>query len=230
MEFREKALIIDCLGEALPAVFHPGAVDATEGVVIVVGGPQYRIGSHRQFVRIARRLANVGVPVLRFDYRGMGDASGRDTRFDETSSDIGAAIQLFFETLPGLENVSLFGLCDAASACMIYAPSDERVSRLILMNPWVRGAGSAKSAVSRKVRHYYLPRLFSRDFWRRLRRKQVSITSVFDDLGQLTKSVAHDSQAENYPQFVREMCVGLTRFSGAVLFVLSALDLTAREF
>ena len=41
------------------------------GVVIVVGGPQYRVGSHRQFVTLARALAASGVPALRFDYRGM---------------------------------------------------------------------------------------------------------------------------------------------------------------
>ena len=29
--------------------------------VFVVGGPQYRVGSHRQYVKMARRLANDGI-------------------------------------------------------------------------------------------------------------------------------------------------------------------------
>jgi len=57
----------------------PGEADAAAadtGVLIVVGGPQYRVGSHRQFVMLARFLADHGVPCMRFDYRGMGDVSG----------------------------------------------------------------------------------------------------------------------------------------------------------
>lgn len=49
---------------------------ASTGVVIIVGGPQYRAGSHRQFVLLARALATAGYPVLRFDYSGMGDSDG----------------------------------------------------------------------------------------------------------------------------------------------------------
>jgi len=52
------------------------------GVLIVVGGPQYRVGSHRQFLLLSRRLAAEGHPVMRFDYRGMGDASGAMRGFE----------------------------------------------------------------------------------------------------------------------------------------------------
>ncbi|KAB8057318.1 hydrolase 1, exosortase A system-associated, partial [Janthinobacterium violaceinigrum] len=50
------------------------AAPGPRGVLIVTGGPQYRVGSHRQFVLLARALAAQGVPVLRFDLRGMGDS------------------------------------------------------------------------------------------------------------------------------------------------------------
>ena len=45
---------------------------ASRGMLIVVGGPQYRAGSHRQFTLLARDVAATGVPTMRFDYRGMG--------------------------------------------------------------------------------------------------------------------------------------------------------------
>jgi alpha/beta superfamily hydrolase len=45
-------------------------------VLVIVGGPQYRAGSHRQFTLLARSLAEQGFAVLRFDYRGMGDSTG----------------------------------------------------------------------------------------------------------------------------------------------------------
>lgn len=68
------------------------------GVVIVVGGPQYRVGSHRQFVLLARALAQQGVPVMRFDYRGMGDSTGQQRAFDTIDNDIRSAIDVFFIT------------------------------------------------------------------------------------------------------------------------------------
>ena len=45
-------------------------------VIIVVGGPQFRVGSHRQFALLARSLAMQGILALRFDYSGMGYSEG----------------------------------------------------------------------------------------------------------------------------------------------------------
>ena len=70
----EFPVVFSCGGDQLVGMVHPAA--ARLGVVIVVGGPQYRVGSHRQFVLMARDLAREGYPVLRFDYRGMGDSDG----------------------------------------------------------------------------------------------------------------------------------------------------------
>lgn len=66
----------------LPA---PGMPMRRIGVVVVVGGAQYRVGSHRQFVRLARRLAAAGHPVLRFDLPGMGDSPGEPVPFENTA-------------------------------------------------------------------------------------------------------------------------------------------------
>src|SRR5690349_24048098 len=59
----------------------------SRGVLLVVGGPQYRVGSHRQFALLCRRLAGRGVPALRFDYRGMGDADGAARTFESVRSE-----------------------------------------------------------------------------------------------------------------------------------------------
>jgi len=72
----EEALVFDCGGSSLIGVLSGAALAAERGVLIVVGGPQYRAGSHRQFTLLARHLAERGVPTLRFDYRGMGDSDG----------------------------------------------------------------------------------------------------------------------------------------------------------
>ena len=72
----EVPLSFACQDCRLYGVLHRPRSRGRSGVLIVVGGPQYRVGSHRQFVLLARFLAGRSIPVLRFDYRGMGDSEG----------------------------------------------------------------------------------------------------------------------------------------------------------
>ena len=78
------------------------AAPGPRGVLIVTGGPQYRVGSHRQFVLLARALAARGVPVLRFDLRGMGDSEGSARDYRAAAPDIAGALAQFFDAVPAL--------------------------------------------------------------------------------------------------------------------------------
>ena len=69
---------------------------------MIVGGRQYRVGSGRFFVVAARALAQRGVPVLRFDSRGMGDSDGAIQSFTEQQPDIQAAVDRMHAEIPGL--------------------------------------------------------------------------------------------------------------------------------
>ena len=71
----ERALEFDCEGESLVGILSGARSGVRRGVLVVVGGPQYRAGSHRQFTLLARHLAEYGLPALRFDYRGIGATS-----------------------------------------------------------------------------------------------------------------------------------------------------------
>ena len=77
MNVVEDAVCFDCAGERLLGVLARPACSDKEssevGVLIVVGGPQYRVGCHRQFLLLARRAAAAGYPVFRFVYRGVGE-------------------------------------------------------------------------------------------------------------------------------------------------------------
>ncbi len=46
----EEALSINCAGAQLPGILHPTKNQARTGVVMIVGGRQYRVGSGRFFV------------------------------------------------------------------------------------------------------------------------------------------------------------------------------------
>jgi exosortase A-associated hydrolase 1 len=206
----------------------------SRGVLIVVGGPQYRAGSHRQFTLIARDLAEQGIPVMRFDYRGMGDSEGESRAFDEINDDIRAAVNQFFLSVPDLTEVVIFGLCDAASAALFYADQDERIRGLILINPWIRTEeGMAKTY----LKHYYFSRLFEVALWRKILRGQFEYKLAIRSFLQLINSafftknrhVFSKAEAEKSTLPAR-MLKGVSNFTGEVLLILSANDLTAQEF
>ena len=165
--FNERAIVFGCDGERLVGVVAAGAATGTTGVVIVVGGPQTRAGSHRYFVQVSRALASAGFPTLRFDYRGMGDSSGSQRNFEPVNEDMAMAIAALQRQVPAVKQVVLWGLCDGASAALLYlrATADPRVRGLCLLNPWVR---SEASLARTHVKHYYLQRLMQREFWLKL--------------------------------------------------------------
>ncbi len=237
MDLNESVVNFSVRGERLFGIYHPPQQEpSTRGVLIVVGGPQYRVGSHRQFVLLARFLAANGIPVLRFDYRGMGDSEGDIRTFESIDEDIHASIDCLFDKAPNLEEAVIWGLCDAASAAAFYAKSDPRVSGLVLLNPWVRTeAGIAKAY----LKHYYLSRLFGREFWRKVVSGRFDFSSSTRSLWKMVSSVLGKGQdpavAEGSGLGSREalperMCQGLRAFPGRLLFVLSGDDLTADEF
>ncbi len=228
----ELAFTFPCQGAELVGMLHPGAAQASRGVLIVVGGPQYRVGSHRQFLLLARDLAAAGVPVLRFDYRGMGDGGGEVVDFEHCNDDIAAAVDAFLARSPGLREVVIWGLCDAASAALFYAWRDRRVAGLVLLNPWVRTEAGESRAF---LKHYYLKRLFSAELWAKIRRGDFDLAgSLRSFFGMVKTTVAPSRQVQGANGADRplpeRMADGLARFTGPVLIILSGNDLTAAEF
>ncbi len=257
LPYRDRLLSIDCGGEALVGLLSEPATDmatntatnaaieaaAATGVLLIVGGPQYRVGSHRQFTLLGRALAGAGVPCLRLDYRGMGDAGGDQRSFDDVDADIAAAIDAWQRAHPALRRVVLWGLCDAASAALLYVHRrrDARVAGLCLANPWVR---TEASLARTQVKHYYLDRLRQPAFWRKLLSGRVGLSAVKELLAKLAQSraaspsaspsAANNAQAgapaADTRHYTAQMADGLRAFGGPVLLILSGDDYVAKEF
>ena len=228
-EVREQALTFACAGETLVGVLALPEAPPRGAVLIVVGGPQYRAGSHRQFVSLARALAQAGFANLRFDYRGMGDSDGAARDFLQIEDDIHAAIDAFLAQVPGPVDVTLWGLCDAATAALLYAPRDPRVARLILANPWMRGA---ETLARTQLRHYYLRRVIQAGFWRKLLAGRLKPATVVGDLGRSVSSALGGSAADNAAagDYRQRAVQGWWEFKGDSLVLISTADLTAQEF
>jgi alpha-beta hydrolase superfamily lysophospholipase len=116
------------------------ALDIT--ALLMNAGAHRRIGQGRMWVGAARRWAARGVPTLRLDLRGIGDADGDATRF----SDVGElyTAEMVDETLAALDALDarglgpayvLSGLCSGAYWSFHAALRDERACAAFLLNP-----------------------------------------------------------------------------------------------
>ena len=234
-------VLIPCQNEELLGIVHRGSPTNTRGVVIVVaGGPQYRVGAHRQFVSLARRLAAVGHTVLRFDLRGMGDSSGRHLGYEHSRSDIEAAVDSLLKHESQLTEIVLFGECESASGILFYAFHDVRIKGIALVNPWVR---TEEVRAQVYVKHYYFQRLGSAAFWAKVRKGEFHLfESLASFLSMLKSSVLgalkelRGFSIENVQGDLAQLplpartAVGFQRFRGQILLMLSGKDLIAREF
>jgi exosortase A-associated hydrolase 1 len=241
MSFEERAIVIDCRGARLPGIVSLPREPLARGVLVVVGGPQYRAGSHRQFTLLCRALADRGIAAMRFDYRGMGDAEGDLRTFDSIDDDIRVAIDAFIGQVPVLTDVVVWGLCDAASAAVFYAHADSRVSGIVLLNPWVR---DATSMARTQLRHYYWSRIGDRELWRRIMHGEFDAVASMRSLAGIVRASVRRRRSSRrgaeeagtacgeaaVSSLADRMAARLDRFNGKVLVILSGRDLTANEF
>ncbi len=232
MNFTEQAFVFPCAGDELLGIVAMPEEPAKTGVLVVVGGPQYRAGSHRQFLLLSRALARTGYPAMRFDHSGMGDSGGRPICFEALHDNISAAIDAFQKKCPNVSRVVLWGLCDAASASLLYldARKDRRVSGVVLLNPWVRAEASLARA---HIKHYYGRRLMQAEFWRKVATGRFGLRQAIGGfMGNLRKAAqkTESARSDEALPFQGKMLRGIEGFSGEVLLLLSENDYTAKEF
>lgn len=237
-----QAIAFECQGTPLAGIVHRGPAPGPRGVLVVVGGgPQYRVGGHRQLTLWSRHLSEHGFPVMRFDYRGMGDSHGSFRGFEHVDDDIQAALDEFQRQVPGLREIVLWGECDAASAILFYAHRDPRVKGAVLLNPWVRTEEGAARAT---LRFYYVRRLMEPSFWRKV------LSGRFNPFASAASALRLLRQARGSSQPARpaaradglsaalpkdlplpdRMLAGFERFPAPLLLVLGGRDIIAREF
>lgn len=147
-------------------------------VVMLNAGAIRRVGPNRMWVEAARRWAARGVPTLRLDLEGIGDADGDPSRFRELAElyvpervdQVRAALDALEARGLGSRFV-LAGLCSGAHWSFHGALEDERVVAALMLNPrtlfW-----NPSQQVARDFRRG----LFRRSSWRRALRGEVPLT------------------------------------------------------
>lgn len=95
----ERPVVFENEGEQLVGMVHEPAEGggAKPGVMMLHGFTGNRIEQHQLFVKTARKLAQTGFYVLRFDFRGSGESQGQFSRMTVSGeiSDALAAISWF---------------------------------------------------------------------------------------------------------------------------------------
>lgn len=205
-----------CEGCRLGATLDPAA--GTTGVLIVTGGTQTRIGSHRLFERLAHALAEAGYPCLRFDRRGIGDSEGTDPGFRDNCADIAAAAACFRAEAPGLQRLIGLGLCDGATSLALFG-SDAGLDGLVMINPWLVEA-EANAPPPAAIKRHYRKQLLSLEGWKKIAKGAISYR-------KLIRGVAKIARRPEPNDLGSEAAEGLHRLARRVELILARDDATA---
>ena len=151
---------------------EPAGHEAAErpAVLLLNAGLLHRVGPNRLHVVLARRLAAAGMPVLRFDYSGLGESEARrdELALDQSALAEGIEAMEFLQTSGVADRFVPMGICAGAENAQRLACEDERVVGAVLIDGYAyRTAG------------YYLREcarhLLSRQSWGRLVARPLAV-------------------------------------------------------
>jgi len=172
-----------CAGERLLGTLDEASGET--GLLIVSGGNEIRSGAHRGMALLAARLAVAGVPVFRFDRRGVGDSSGENAGFLSSAPDIAAAAATFTAETR-VRRLIAFGNCDAATALALFGHC-AGIDRLILANPWViEDADDLPPAAA--IRARYADKVKNPREWLRLASGGVNLRKLASGLRKVSQA------------------------------------------
>lgn len=212
-----RLIEIPCAGETIVATLDEAA--GRTGVLIVSGGNEIRCGAHRGMALLAQALARRGVPVLRYDRRGIGDSTGINAGFDGAAEDMAAAADAL--RAQGVDRVVGFGNCDAASALALFH-AQAGVDAVVLSNPWIGGSDDSLPQAA-AIRARYAQRLRDPGEWLRLLRGGV-------DLRKLARGLMKVARTPEDAGLLDQMAMALRASRVPVTILLAAQDNTAIAF
>ena len=210
-----RLLTFGCESETLVGTLDEAS--GATGLLIVSGGNEVRCGAHRGMALLAARLAANGVPVFRFDRRGVGDSSGENGGYLSSAPDIAAAVQTFRTEAPQVTRVVGFGNCDAATTLALFGRA-AGVDRLVLANPWLVERAADDLPPTAAIRARYAERLRDPREWWRLLRGGV-------DIRKLAKGVRAVARVETEHALARRFAEALSGRDATI--ILAERDATA---
>ncbi len=190
---RERPL----MGERLFGILTEPAEGPTAGVcaVLLNAGAIRHIGPNRMWVEAARRWASLGVPTLRVDIEGIGDADGDAARMREdvafyiprrTEQALSLVDELTGEGMP--DRFILGGLCSGAYWAFHGALRDSRVTGALMLNPRVLFWNP--SLIHERDARKVLGGVGNTIAWRRLFSGEITPRRLLELIGNALRSLA----------------------------------------
>ena len=174
-------------GLKLFGVLHlpEGGARTDMAVILLSPGVKMRVGPERLYCTMTERVVSLGLPVLRFDFYGLGDSEGEVC--EELLRDVYNHIEVgrfvndtidamdWMASTYGTRRFILSGLCGGAITGLLAAETDARVAGLLALGitPVLasRSANSSMYITSGQladIRLTYLDKLLSPKAWLRL--------------------------------------------------------------
>ncbi|MBZ5536437.1 MAG: hypothetical protein LAO31_10815 [Acidobacteriia bacterium] len=129
---KESAVLFGDHNNLVGVITDPGPAPPPQqptAVLLLNAGFVHRVGPARIHTKMARRLAEAGFPVLRFDFSGIGDSEARKDALPYEVSTIHEAREAMdlMSAAKGVSRFVLVGICSGASNSLRIALSDPRV-------------------------------------------------------------------------------------------------------
>jgi uncharacterized protein len=184
----EPVTFLNQQGLRLFGIVSKPAVPSTTGLAVILLSPgiKSRVAPHRLYNKIADSIVDLGLPVLRFDFSGLGDSEGTST--EVLLADLYGGIQLgryvddtraavaWVRAQLGVERCLLVGLCGGGITGVLAAARDaEHIAGIVAFGLPVNLDGSHIDKVSAmtvgqltSMRDRYLRKVFDPRAWARL--------------------------------------------------------------
>jgi hypothetical protein len=137
--FQQKPVIIKNENQKMYGFLHlPPGRGKKRGIIMLHGFTGDKVGSHRMFVKIARRLCQHNFCVLRFDFRGSGESEGdfKEMTIKGEISDAFAALDFFCRQKKVEANkIGVLGFSLGGCVAAYLAGGDKRIKSCLLLSP-----------------------------------------------------------------------------------------------
>lgn len=116
-------------------LYDPGLPDVSGAIVVCHPHPLYGGDMHNEIVaRLSKALEELRVPVLRFNFRGVGESEGEHDGALERE-DVRAAVDFIFDRFEGMEGVHLAGYSWGLVMALAESDTDPRVKSVAGIAP-----------------------------------------------------------------------------------------------